>query len=248
VSGEARYALYYIPPPTNTLYRLGMSLLGYDCYTGADVAHPDDAGLPSDWASLTAAPRRYGFHGTLKAPFRLAAGFEESAAIAAIDEFCRAVPDVPTIEPYVSALGDFIAIVPRIEMSALRRLAADCVREFERFRAPPSPAERARRLASPLSERERDNFERWGYPYVFEDFRFHMTLTGPLGGRRLDSQRELLSRYFERRHGNGAIAIDRVALVRQDHGEARFRVLHVAIFGDSEAPRASLEHSAGETR
>ena len=44
-------------------------------------------------------------------------------------------------------------------------------------RAPPDEAELARRRQAKLSPRQEANLARWGYPYVFEEWRFHVTLT-----------------------------------------------------------------------
>ena len=225
-----RYAIYFVPPAESALYRFGAGLLGYDGYTGADVAPSGEAGLPTDWAALTTAPRRYGFHATLKAPFHLADASAESALIDAVTAFGRAPREPIAVAPAVRALGDFIAIVPREPVPALDRLAADCVTCFDRFRAPPSAQDRARRLTPGLSARERAHVERWGYPYVFDDFRFHMTLTGRVPPERQAEVLATLRRSFSAHHADGAIAIDRLGLFKQDDPRARFRVLfHVPL-------------------
>jgi putative phosphonate metabolism protein len=225
---EARYAVYFVPPADSVLYQLGSSVLGYDCRSGADVPHPPKAGLPPDWADLTQAPRRYGFHATLVAPFCLSSEFDEPALVRAFAMFGDRDRDIATIEPAVRTLGRFIAVVPRDRNAALDRLAVDCVTYFDRFRAPLSAADHARRLTPGLSERERQNLDRWGYPYVFADFRFHMTLTGPVGPDRRPVISDLLARLLARTCGNQAVRIDRIALLRQDHEDQRFRVLREA--------------------
>jgi len=224
VNDAPRYAIYFVPRADSALYRLGRSLLGYDCYAGTEVEHPRGAGLPDDWADLTAEPRRYGFHATLKAPFRLAAGCDEAAVLGAMREFARMEREVPAIQPAVRTIGPFIAVLPRHADAALDRLAADCVVHFDRFRAAPSPEERARRLASPLNERQRANVDRWGYPYVFEDFRFHMTLTGPIREERRMEIVNVLADLFARAEGAN-VRIDRISLLRQSGVMSRFRVV-----------------------
>jgi putative phosphonate metabolism protein len=231
---DPRYAIYFVPSAESVLYRLGSSLLGYDCYRGVDVGHPP--GLPDDWVELTEAPRRYGFHGTLMAPFRLAPGHDEAALLQAVASF-TAARNIATIEPVVRTLGRFIAVVPSERNAALDGLAAECVTFFDRFRAPLGAADRARRQAG-LSERQRANLKRWGYPYVFEDFRFHMTLTGPVDEDRRAAIGELLSALFVRVHGSEPVPIDRIVLLRQD-GEQRFRVLHEAELAAAERNRTA---------
>lgn len=62
----------------------------------------------------------------------------------------------------------------------MSRLAADCVRDFEDFRAPLSKTDIERRRKSGLSARQDGQLLAFGYPHIFEDFYFHMTLAGPL--------------------------------------------------------------------
>jgi putative phosphonate metabolism protein len=232
MAANPRYAIYFVPAANSALYRFGAAALGYDCFTGADVAMPD--ALPvgdAAWRELTAAPRRYGFHATLKAPFRLAAESDEPALMRAFEDFTHAVATVPAIAPVVRLLERFIAVVPEYRNGDLDRLAAACVRDFDRFRVPLSDADRARRHAAGLSARQAENLERWGYPYVFDDFRFHMTLTGALAPDLQGPLLAWLGDAFARRCGHEAVQVDRIALMRQDHADARFAVLRVAPIG-----------------
>ena len=228
---QARYAIYFVAAADSELHRFGSSVLGYDCHTGADLPRPADLDIDdADWRALTEEPRRYGFHATLKAPFRLAPARREDELSDAVLAFARAPRATPLIAPEVRLLGAFTAIVPRTPVAALDALAAACTTEFDRFRAPLSPQERSRRNPSRLSERQAANLDRWGYPYVFDDFRFHMTLTGPLPVERRDDVPARLRRSFAQAWGDKPIAIDRIALFRQDGADARFRVMqHAAI-------------------
>jgi putative phosphonate metabolism protein len=179
IDGYRRYAVYYAPEPDTALAAFGAAWLGWDAETRAERAHPALPGLPRPVADLTAAPRRYGFHGTLKAPFRLAPGrtpAELDAALAALAAAERAF-ELPPLR--LEALGPFLAIVPAAPAPRLDAIAATCVAAIDAFRAPLGPEERARR-AEGLSPAQRRLLDRWGYPFVMEEFRFHLTLTGPL--------------------------------------------------------------------
>jgi 2'-5' RNA ligase len=131
-------------------------------------------------AASIAEPRRYGFHATLKPPFALAAATTETVLETALAAFARDRQPFAAPGLIVARIGRFVALVPGGPAPALHALADDCVRAFDRFRAPPTPEETARRLRADLSARQRALLDRWGYPYVFEEYRFHMTLTGPL--------------------------------------------------------------------
>jgi putative phosphonate metabolism protein len=221
-----RYAVYFVPAPSSELYSFGTAALGYDCYTGAEVAPLPDAAVSSaDWTELTREPRTYGFHATLKAPFRLRANYGEAHLAQAFREFVAEIHRAPTITPSIEVLESFIAIVPREANSELDALAATCVRAFDHFRAPMTAEERARRVGPGLSLRQTRNIDRWGYPYVFEDFRFHMTLTGRTQPDRRTSILSHLREQFSQRHGNRQMTVDGIALLRQDRPDARFRVI-----------------------
>ena len=125
-------------------------------------------------------PRVYGFHATLKAPFYLANGASEAGLKDAVREFAANQAAVTVGKLAVRELGTFVALVPDARNPHVDRLAQACVQEFDRFRAPMREPERGRRLAADLTAGQIENLERWGYPYVAEDFRFHMTLTGSL--------------------------------------------------------------------
>jgi len=235
VTDAPRYAIYFVPPADGAFYRWGASLLGYDCHAGNAVAHPRDAGLPEDWAALTQAPRRYGFHATLVAPFRLAQDYDGGALLQALAGFCHAPREIPEVALVVRALGSFIAAVPGDRNAALDRLAGDCVGYFNRFRAPLTEADQARQADAPLSERERANLARWGYPYVFEDFRFHMTLTGPVADERRAPLADLLSRLLARCADAAPLRIDRTVLMRQGDEGSPFRVVRASALRPREA-------------
>ena len=143
------------------------------------MARPTLPGLESAEAeTITESPRFYGFHGTLKAPFALATGVDRAGLTAAARRLAarRERFDLPPLK--VAALGKFIALVPAAPCPALDALAAACVRELDGLRAPAAPEEAARRKAAGLSRREAELLDLWGYPFVLDAFRFHMTLTG----------------------------------------------------------------------
>lgn len=223
MTGFPRYAIYFAAGADNALSRFGAALLGYDGYTGKEVPFPDDAlRVATDWRDITADPRKYGFHATLKAPMALASGTTEAELASACATFAAKAPPIPLIRPIVDSISGFIAVVPAEPASDLQQLAADCVRDFDVFRAALTAEDRARRRPEKLSERQRDCLDRWGYPYVMEEFRFHMTLTGRLDAERRGPILEMLRARFAALKLD-TLAIDRIALFRQDDAKARFR-------------------------
>jgi len=169
-----RHALYFAPAE-GAFAQAAARWLGRDAATGADLdpLHPD---LPA----LTASARRYGFHATLKAPFRLAQGQSEDALIAAMDRFGAGTPALSLDGLRIASLGGFLALVPEGDQAPLNAFAAQVVQTFEPFRAPLTPDEIERRKPATLSPRQRAMLGAWGYPHVLDEFRFHMTLTDRL--------------------------------------------------------------------
>src|SRR6478736_1230548 len=164
MTAPSRYAIYFAAGSDSALSRFGAELLGYDAYSGNELSFPADASrLAPDWPDITADPRKYGFHGTLKAPMVLAPGRTEAELLAACAAFAGEARPVPVIRPVVDAISGFIAIIPAEPVDALQELAADCVRAFDGFRTALTAEDRARRRPEKLSERQRDYLDRWGY-------------------------------------------------------------------------------------
>jgi putative phosphonate metabolism protein len=220
-----RYAIYFAPAPGSVLDDFGARLLGYDAYGGDDLPFPDDVTLARpDWRELTQDPRKYGFHATLKAPTALAPGRTEADLVAACEAFAGTARPIPVITPVVDSISGFIAVIPARPCAELLQLAADVTREFDSFRAPLTAEDRARRNPARLTARQCDYLDRWGYPYVMEEFRFHMTLTGRLESERREPVMAMLRSRFSAT-GITTLAIDRIALFRQDGADSRFRIV-----------------------
>ncbi|RWX76619.1 DUF1045 domain-containing protein [Neorhizobium lilium] len=207
-----RYALYFSPSATHPLSKAAAEWLGRDAFTGETHPVPEVPGIePETVHALTADPRRYGFHATLKAPFALAEGRQESELVAAFEAFAARTPAFEVPRAVVGQLGRFFALVPDQVYPRLQDVAFQVVQEFEPFRAPLSETDLARRNPEKLNPAERANLERWGYPYVNDDFRFHMTLTGQVDPELAPAMRRELERRFAAFNGQ-PLSIDGLAL------------------------------------
>ena len=221
---KPRYAIYLAPSPETPLWRAASRVIGRDAVTGESLRFPR---LPlcgaDDWAEVTAEPRRYGFHATLKAPFELADDADEGLLLAAAEGFAATRHGFAIADLSVRAMKSFVALTPEARHPYLDGLAADCVVAFEPFRAPLGETERARRVALLTDPRHIASVDRWGYPWVFEDFRFHMTLTGPLPEPRRETVRAGLAGFL----GGVArpLAVDAISVFRQERRDAPFTVL-----------------------
>lgn len=193
-----RYAIYHTPDRDDPLTIAAANWLGRDVFGSP----PTSIELPPQWSgekhmALVADARRYGFHATLKAPFHLAEGVSETDLLVAFDrlKLARETIEIPSL--VLRQIDGFFALVPELPNDLLNDLAALLVRDFDRFRAPLSQTDIERRNPELLSESQRLNLERWGYPYVFEDFFFHMTLTGRVYGADVEVVRSVLENRFE---------------------------------------------------
>jgi len=176
-----RYAIYFAPPPVSALAELGAEILGRDPETGESRPQPRLDGLdPGRFHAITEDARHYGFHATLKAPFPLAEGVSGEALHAAAAALAAARPPAAGPALALASIGGFLALVPSSAAPEVHALADACVEAFDRFRAPLTAAELEQRRRSPLTPAQDRHLERWGYPYVFDEFRFHMTLTARL--------------------------------------------------------------------
>jgi putative phosphonate metabolism protein len=216
-----RYAIYVVPE--GAFYRAGAAWLGWDSLAGQAVAHPELPGLPMPVADMTATPRKYGLHGTVKPPFRLADGMTEAALRDATAALCaRLAPvDVPTLA--LRQLGGFVAVVPDAPCARLADLAAETVTTLDTFRAPPGDAELAKRRKPGLSAPQEALLRQWGYPYVLDEFRFHLTLTGKLGAAAWPAAERLRSHFAPVLPQ--PFRVGSLCLMGED-GAGRFHVLH----------------------
>ena len=180
-----RIALYWAPALADPLHALGSRWLGRDAETGASLPQPVIPGL--DLPALTTEARRYGLHATLKPPFHPQAGWPELHA-AAMALAARTRPfALPPLR--LDMLDGFLALREAEPCAALHAFADACVEALDPLRRPPSSAELARRQQHGLTVAQTALLQRWGYPYVKAEWRFHVTLS-----RRLAPQEQPLLR------------------------------------------------------
>lgn len=178
---EPRYAIYYAPEIGSPLSTFGWSWLGRHADTEAYCEPARPPSIPAErFAEIIARPRRYGFHATLMAPFHLAPGRQRQDLVAALSQFAAAWPRFSVAPLMLQELRGFLALRPAQPEPKLEALAMACVTSFSGFRAPLTAEDKARRMQVPLSARQRELLDLWGYPYVAEQFDFHMTLTDRL--------------------------------------------------------------------
>ncbi|MGV8938036.1 MAG: DUF1045 domain-containing protein [Allorhizobium sp.] len=193
-----RYAIFYTPPAHDPLALAAASWLGRNVYSGEPVEPPPLCGFGlHEIAYYTAVPRRSGFHACLKSPFQLQDGIGEAALLRAIMRFAGTLEpfNIPRLE--IGRIGDTYALVPGEPCSRLNCLASAVVEEFNPYGAALSEHEIERANPDRLTAAQFDNLHRFGQPFVMEEFRFHMPLTGSVDTRDFSRFEKALHTHFD---------------------------------------------------
>jgi putative phosphonate metabolism protein len=228
---SGRYAIYFAPVRRSPWWDFGAWWLGRD-----DAALPPHAShgqtqVPGfsavEFAALTAVPRRYGFHATLKAPMRLAE-ISERQLVERVNALATTLHAVPLGTLVPVQLDGFLALVPAQPIMQLDLLAARCVTELDDLRAPLDDNELARRQPGKLDARQRQLLERWGYPHVLEHFRFHMTVTGPVEAPVAQHLIEHMRLTLAHLNAQQPLVLDRLCVFHEPAPGALLRRIHDA--------------------
>lgn len=217
-----RFAIYYAPATTDLLWDRATVWLGRDSasglvYDGA-VAGIDRTRL----LNLTQSAGRYGFHATIKPPMALAQGTDLDGLRAALRDFAENTAPISLGQLQIADLEGFLALIPKEEPEGLEHFAGRVVSHFEPFRAPLHPRDRAARAARGLTPRQEELLDLYGYPYVMDEFRIHMTLTDRLTG---DDHEDLLraAQAWFAPVLEGDFVLDRLALFMEPESGLTFR-------------------------
>ncbi len=192
-----RYAIYFVPRKETALAEFGTTWFGNQSENGNLVKDNKISLDQKHYEQVIAAPRRFGFHATLKAPFALRPDCDLDDLLTATQDLARSTLPVALGGLQINPIAEFLALVPFCENRELDKLALRCVRLLDVYRAPSCEAELKKRRAVGLSEREEKMLLKWGYPYVKKTYRFHMTLTGKLKNREVKIVEPVLAKLSE---------------------------------------------------
>ena len=226
MSTPFRHAAYFAPALQSQAWALGSQWLGRCAHQSIPLAQPRFKHLSAElFETLTRTPRLYGWHATLKAPFELNEDATPEALESAFSDLADNTVNAFHLPLKLVDMGDFLALVPAQPSPALQQLAEDCVRGLHALALPLSDAELKRRTGAGLTARQTELLHTWAYPYVMEQFQFHMTLSGSLKNVPLEVKRALKAAAKEwfapfLEHG---LYIDAVTWFAQDQQNGDFR-------------------------
>ena len=222
-----RFAIYFTLEPTDPIYLLASIWLGYDLWSGKVVDQSNspllDENLTS-YSAQTSNPRQYGFHATLKPPFRLKQGESLVELDQALQNFSQQTSAFECEPLSIQQLGQFLSLCPPKPCQKLNKLAEQCVKTFDRFRAPLNQVEIKKRKPEQLSEPQKKYLEQWGYPFVCDEFQFHMTLSDKLRNPELEEISNYLKNRFSTVLGK-PLVINQLCLCQQSDNNNRFRII-----------------------
>ncbi|SHN61465.1 DUF1045 domain-containing protein, partial [Desulfovibrio litoralis] len=228
-----RYALYFVPQQKTLLSALANGLLGRDIFSNTSVPfHCFKEISQQELEIATEEPRKYGLHATLKAPFYLKDNMTEQGLCLALEEFSKKQSSVYCPKLNLKNIDNFLGLTPAVltksEINAQEEIscfAFNIVKEFDKFRAELSEADLIRRKKQLLSLKQLEYLERFGYPFVADEYRFHLTLTS----RILDTEKnKIFFNVFQtylKEVLDQALFIDNITLcVQSEETDNKFKV------------------------
>ncbi|MBX4925069.1 DUF1045 domain-containing protein [Rhizobium binae] len=232
-----RYAICFTPPASDPLSLVAANWLGRNVFSGDMLEPPAVRGLGiHEIAFHTAVPRRYGFHGVLKAPFHLSGDMSESQLLRDLMRFAGTLAPFQISRLEIARLGSFYSLMPSAPCEQIEYLASAIVQEFDRYRAPLSEADIERSDPDGLSAAQFANLHRWGNPYVMDEFRFHMPVTGSINAIDLPRIESALRTVFEPVLKE-PVMVSNVALMIEEGTGGPFRVHSLHPMGKVSARR-----------
>lgn len=222
-----RFALYFTPASSSLLYQIASNWLQYDAYKGNSLESSISKNKPLNdggYENYIQNASKYGFHATLKPPFRLKENHTQEQLIQEVSNFCKNNQAIACGKLQLTTLGSFIALVLEKPCPQLNKLAQQYVETFEPFRAELNKQELKKRNPEELTKRQQVLFKQWGYPYVDDEYRFHLTLTDSMSTEQLPVVKKHLQELLSPALDSG-LRVDTVHLFYQENSKSRFKII-----------------------
>lgn len=180
---KPRHAIFFAPADDSPLGIYGATVLRRRATDPGEWTNPQ---IPVNfdntavWRACVETPARYGFHATLQAPFELHPAYTYQTLLDELEVFCSQQQPLLLTELAPRRTRRFDALAFDTQPLEVKEFASTCVQRFNKYCAPLHPQDIVRRQKKALSPTQLSNLEQYGYPYIFDDFNFHMTLSGTM--------------------------------------------------------------------
>ena len=237
-----RFAIYFTFARDTALYQKATLWLGHCVYNEALCRKESGDGFSPQLERFRSVQQaaHYGFHATLKPPFRLQARTTRTELVDRLVDFASSIQPFNCAPLKVASIDNFIALTLSEDCDELNQLARQCVQSFESFRAPLNETEMQKRLKPPLTLRQQQLLNQWGYPYLFDEFRFHITLTDRLSDDLVEDALHRLDLEFSPLLSS-SLYIDRICLFHQKDSATPFQLVQTCLLGDRYQPSVNSE-------
>jgi hypothetical protein len=123
-------------------------------------------------------------HGTLKPSFELSPHTTEQELLTVATLVCRGLAPLKLPALELGEIANIVSLVLEASSVELENFATYCVRAFDGYRRALTPDQEEVFRKNRLTVHQEQMLEHWGYPYVNEEFDFHISLTDPIPDER----------------------------------------------------------------
>ena len=218
-----RVAIYFLPKKNSSLENFGKNLLGRDINKKKKISltrrqkYFINRGFTyfDELKDYFEQPAKYGFHATLKAPFRLKRNVKTKNFYDVISHIAAQHSRFKIKGLKIVYSKKFTFITSRKPNKLLRNLENDLVKHLDTFRAELNKTEIKKRIPDSLTFKQNKYLKEWGYPFVFDQFKFHMTLMNQ-NNNKLSNKQKLELEKLIYKISNNVIEFNEISLLGEN--------------------------------
>ena len=218
-----RVAIYFLPKKNSSLENFGKNLLGRDINKKKKISltrrqkYFINRGFTyfDELKDYCEQPAKYGFHATLKAPFRLKRNVKTKNFYDVISHIAAQHSRFKIKGLKIVYSKKFTFITSRKPNKLLINLESDLVKHLDTFRAELNKTEIKKRIPDSLTFKQNKYLKEWGYPFVFDQFKFHMTLMNQ-NNNKLSNKQKLELEKLIYKTSNNVIEFNEISLLGEN--------------------------------
>ena len=218
-----RVAIYFLPKKNSSLENFGKNLLGRDINKKKKISltrrqkYFINRGFTyfDELKDYCEEPAKYGFHATLKAPFRLKRNVKTKNFYDVISHIAAQHSRFKIKGLKIVYSKKFTLITSRKPNKLLINLENDLVKHLDTFRAELNKTDIKKRIPDSLTIKQNKYLKEWGYPFVFDQFKFHMTLMNQ-NNNKLSNKQKLELEKLIYKISNNVIEFNEISLLGEN--------------------------------